>query len=249
MKSLIFNQGRAVNLSVKIHSVFLSVIFLIFLLFLMVDNAAAEDCDGITINRLASSQFEFSDLCNVTQQAVEFFKQCGIESSKNFNITIRERLTHASGLPVFAYFHSPKSQIIITDFEAFKNLIVVDSAYYKLPSHDLYKSLIAHEVAHAITLNCQIFTKSDCSRVALEYIASVVQVTIMNKNTRQILLDEFPRSSPVELEMFNDFVFYSSPQWFVANAYRHYNQIDNRCEFLRNILKGEIRFPGGYNFE
>ena len=249
MKSLILNQGRAVTVAMKIHTVLWSVICLIFLSFLIVDNVAAQDCDGFTINGMASNQIEIQDVCNVAQQATDFLRQCGIESSEDFNITIQERLTHVSGLPVFAFFHSPNNQITITDFESFKNLIDVDSAYYKLPNDDLYKSLIAHEVTHAISLNCQIIAESDCSRVALEYIASVVQVASMNNNTRQILLSEFPRSSPVELEMFNEFVFYSSPQWFVANAYRHYKQIDNECEFLRNILKGEIQFLGGFDFE
>ena len=62
--------------------------------------------------------------------------------------------------------HSPRNQIEITNFDAFKKLIQPDSAYYKLPSRDLYDSLIVHEVAHAITF--QLIRNSDCPGVAQE---------------------------------------------------------------------------------
>ena len=104
MKSLILNQGRAVTVAMKIHTVLWSVICLIFLSFLIVDNVAAQDCDGFTINVMASNQIEIQDVCNVAQKATDFLRQCGIESSEDFNITIKERLTHVSGLPVFAFF-------------------------------------------------------------------------------------------------------------------------------------------------
>ena len=83
----------------------------------------------------------------------------------------------------------------------------------------------------------------------LEYIASEIQVSAMSIDTRKKLPDAFARNSPVEIEMFNVFSFYSSPQWFVANAYRHFNTIENGCEFLRGILIGEILFPGSFDFE
>ncbi len=93
MKSLIFNQGITVTL--KTHPVLWPVTCLMFLMFLIVDNVAAQDCDVITINSEASNQIEIQDVCNATQQATEFLRQCGIESSESFNITIQEGLIHA----------------------------------------------------------------------------------------------------------------------------------------------------------
>ena len=247
MKSLKLVRGRAVIPTIKIPLQLWLLAILLSPMLLQASSTVTEDCQGISIHLPAEIQNEVQHVCIAAQQAVDTLRQCGIESSKVIDITIQAQLTHVSGLPVFAFFYSPKNQIFITDYESFKKLIIPDSAYHKLPTRDLYASLIAHEVTHALT--CQFIAESECSRVALEYLASVVQVSSMSNDARQILLDYFPRTSPVDLEMFNEFTFYSSPQWFVANAYRHFNQLDNGCEFLRDIISGKVQFLGGFDFE
>lgn len=219
----------------------------IFLFLLIAGNASARDCEGISIHAPIADQNEVQRVCQAAQDATELLRQCGIESSKAINISIKEKLVHPSGFPAFAFFHSPSNQIEITDFDAFKKLIQPGSAYYKLPSRDLYESLIAHEVTHAIT--SPLIRDSDCTSVAHEYIAAVIQVSSMSDGSRQILLNAFPRSTPVVLEMFNEFSFYSSPQWFVANAYRHFNQTDKGCELLLGIINGEVQFQCDFEYE
>ena len=219
----------------------------IFLFLLIAGNASARDCEGISIHAPIADQNEVQRVCQAAQDATELLRQCGIESSKAINISIKEKLVHPSGFPAFAFFHSPSNQIEITDFDAFKKLIQPGSAYYKLPSRDLYESLIAHEVTHAIT--SPLIRDSDCTSVAHEYIAAVIQVSSMSDGSRQILLNAFPRSTPVVLEMFNELSFYSSPQWFVANAYRHFNQTDKGCELLLGIINGEVQFQCDFEYE
>ena len=219
----------------------------ICLFLLIAGNASARDCEGISIHAPIADQNEVQRVCQAAQDATELLRQCGIEPSKSINISIQEKLVHPSGFPAFAFFHSPSNQIEITDFDAIKKLIQPASAYYKLPSRDLYESLIAHEVTHAIT--SPLIRDSDCPSVAHEYIAAVIQVSSMSDGSRQILLNAFPRSTPVVLEMFNEFSFYSSPQWFVANAYRHFNQTDKGCELLLGIINGEVQFQCDFEYE
>lgn len=251
MKSLLpnlkFGRVSAVISSIRICSQTWLVAGCTLLCFLMVENTSAQDCEGISIHAPTADRDEVQRVCKAAQHASALLRQCGIESSKGINITIQEKLVHPSGFPVFAFFHSPRNQIEITDFDAFKKLIKPGSPYYKLPSRDLYESLIAHEVTHAIT--SPLIRDSDCPIVANEYIAAVIQMSSMSNETRQILLNAFPRSTLVELEMFNEFSFYSSPQWFVANAYRYYNQKDKGCELLLGILNGEVQFLCDFEFE
>jgi len=244
---LLFERGREIISTIRVHPKSWLKPGLISLLLLIAGNVSAQNCEGVTVGAVTAHQGEVQKVCKAAQHATELLKQCGIESSIMLNIMIQDELIHPSGLPVFAFFHSPRNQIEITDFEAFKKLVKPDSAYYKLPMRDLYESLIAHEVTHAIT--CQVIHDSDCPRVAHEYIAAVIQMASMNDASRQMLLDAFPRSTPVELEMFNEFSFYSAPQWFIANAYRHYNKLENGCEFLQRILNGEIQFLCDFEFE
>lgn len=220
---------------------------MIFVILLIPVIVSAQDCEGISIHAPTADQDEVQEICRAARHATELLNQCEIKSEKPLNIIIQDELIHPSGLPVFAFFHSPRNQIEITDFAAFKKLIKPGSPYYKLPSRELYESLIAHEVTHAIT--CDLIKGSGCPRVAHEYIAAVIQMSSMSDSARQVLLSAFPRSTPVELEMFNEFSFYSAPQWFVANAFRHYNTLENRCEFLRDILNGEVQFPCSFEFE
>ncbi len=192
------------------------------------------------IDAPATATSEIESVCKAAHAALDLLRQCGIESAEDLRISIREELVHPAGLPVFAFFHAPENQIEITDFETFKSLIQPGNVYFRLPQRSLYESLIAHEVTHAVT--CRMMQGIDCKRIALEYMASVIQVATMSDESRQILLDAFPASGPVELEVFNLFNFYSAPQWFVANAYRHYRELDNSCGFLQDILAGKVMF-------
>lgn len=245
--NLKFERGREVVKIIRnlLHSWLMA--SMLVLLLLIAGNAFARDCEGISIHAPSVDQNEVESVCRAAHHAIELLRQCGIETSKGINISVQEKLVHPSGFPVFAFFHSPENQIEITDFEAFKKLIKPDSAYSKLPARALYESLIAHEVTHAIAY--QLIQDSNCPNVAHEYIAAVIQMSSMDEDARQIFLDAFPRTTPVELEMFNDFTFYSSPQWFVANAYRHFYQTDKGCQFLLDILSGEVQFLCGFEFE
>ena len=186
---------------------------------------------------------EIESVCQGALRARALLAQCHITQLENLSIRIEAGIAHPAGLPVFAYYECPNKLIRISGYDAFQKLIPAGSAYAELPRQALYVSLVAHEVTHAITF--QNTAGKHCSRIGHEYIAAVIQVASMEEAVRQKLLMAFPRSTPVQLEMFNEFSLYAAPQWFVANAYRHATQGNDRCAFFQGILKGEVHFPGG----
>lgn len=204
------------------------------------DKAHAQDCEGMEIHAEHLSNSAIQEVCRATLKARQFLAACGIRPLQTLSARVEKQISLPSGLPAFAYYDVPQRMVIIRDQAHFKAQIPVGSAFDRLPESELYNSLIAHEIAHAISF--QHLTGSTPSRVGLEYIAAVTQVSCMHDSTRRLLLAAFPRHDRVELDSLNIFSLHAAPQWFTANAYRHFSETPDGCRLLRDILSGDLVF-------
>lgn len=103
----------------------------------------------------------------------------------------------------------------------------------------LYKSYVAHEVAHAIA--AENFTFEHPSAVAHEYIAGVVQMSVLDSEKRAEILGKFSGDgydSPVEINLLH---YQIDPARFAVEAYRHYKKIKDGPQFVRDLLDGSVR--------
>jgi len=99
-----------------------------------------------------------------------------------------------------------------------------------------YRSLIAHEMAHAIADNN--FAVPRPTIQAHEYIASVTMFSTMPVAERASLLDMLPGDGFDAEEQISATLYLLAPHWFAAQSFRHYNRKDNGPAFLRRVLAG-----------
>ncbi len=100
----------------------------------------------------------------------------------------------------------------------------------------LYRSLIAHEVAHHIA--AANFKVEKPSVVAHEYIAYVTMFATMGPDQRDEILAHFPGEGWDNERGFNLSVYMMAPHFFGAQAYRHFMRLEDRQAFLERVLSG-----------
>jgi hypothetical protein len=100
----------------------------------------------------------------------------------------------------------------------------------------LYRSLIAHEVAHHLAAaNFKVETPS---LVAHEYIAYVTMFATMAPGQRDTILAHYPGEVWDNERGFNVTVYMMAPHFFGAQAYRHFMRLEDRQAFLERVLSG-----------
>ena len=98
-------------------------------------------------------------------------------------------------------------------------------------------ALIAHEVAHAVVSQ---HLAEPLSVAAQEYLAAVVQFSVMDASTRDTVLAGFPGEGFESVTEINGSLYLFAPAWFLVSAYRHYLKQQDPAELVRGIIAGEI---------
>ena len=98
---------------------------------------------------------------------------------------------------------------------------------------DLHRSIVAHEVAHAIA--SQNLPEKQAF-VTQEYIAYVTQLATMPPDVREKVLANFPNNSFDTDEQINMTIFMMAPEVFAVKAYRHFLKPENGAAFFQRLL-------------
>lgn len=173
-----------------------------------------------------------SAACEAALDAIEFLEANGLARGAQFEINIVNRLpaghiAHALGL-----FEHHGRRLSVLSYAA-----ITESGMSILglpPNRDLYRSLVAHEVAHLIAIRN--FAFDGPAVVAQEYIACVTQLAVVPSSQRETILGIYTGSGFAGLSQINLTYYLADPNLFAVQAYRHYRRPENGAMFLRNLL-------------
>jgi hypothetical protein len=101
----------------------------------------------------------------------------------------------------------------------------------------LYRSVVAHEVAHAI-VGCHLGERKLAS-AAHEYVAYVTMFATMPAALRTKALANMPGEGFDLATQINSMVYGFDPMAFGADSYRHWIRQRDGAEFLRRVMAGE----------
>jgi len=110
-------------------------------------------------------------------------------------------------------------------------------SWFGLPADlELYRSLIAHEVAHSVAA-CN-FKLARPSIPAYEYVAYVTMLSTMASATRERVLANCPGTGfDTDLQM-NSVIYQFDRTRFGAEAYRHFMKPLHGRDYLHRVLAG-----------
>ena len=187
---------------------------------------------GVTV--VADSQDEIDLACQGATDAIGFMRARGMQVEQPFQL-------HLVGvLPEPAQRYSAAGCYVRAEQRAYVLRLAVcrrESRPFDLPlDRTMYRSVIAHEVAHAIAGHN--FAAAEPGLLAQEYVAYVTQLAVMPAEMLNRILAQFPGTgfeSEAQMELF---VLLMDPNRFAVEAYRHFSKPENGTAFLRKVLTG-----------
>jgi hypothetical protein len=171
-------------------------------------------------------------VCEGAADAIEFLGSHGLNTGQEIEVHVVDKLPEVmSPSAVGAYIRGEGRAYVLS----YPQLAKHDN-YFELPiDRTLYRSMAAHEVAHAVASGNFVVEKPRIE--AQEYIAYVTMISTMPVLYRSKLLDKYPGQG-FESEMaINTTTYLFDGQYFGVQAYRHFQSIDGRA-FFQKILTG-----------
>ena len=190
-------------------------------------------CGAGNVTVHAADARDSKTVCEGASDAVRFLGGIGLDVGSEIQIQVVEQLPGVVGLNAAGCYvrsehcvYAPESTVYNRQNAGRRGAVSL------IP----YRSLTAHEMAHAIAENN--FAVSRPTVQAHEYIASVTMFSTMPTAARAQLLSELPGDGFDAEEQISATLYLLAPHWFAAQSYRHYNRPENGPAFLRQVLAG-----------
>ena len=204
--------------------------------------AAERRCIGTNTTVNADSAHDAHLACAGAADAVGFLAQQGFTVDTVMQIDIRDIVfLHAQEKPSFrvlGQFDADLNLILVTS-TAGQRQMAAEKPIFGVPYDEaLFRSVVAHEVAHAIAEDN--FQMTEPSRLAHEYIAYIVQIATMPARLRYQVFDhhQVPAfDSEVEI---NPMVYGLNPDVFAVKSYLHFRRPGVGVTFLQTLLNRDL---------
>jgi hypothetical protein len=199
-----------------------------------VAKATPTRCVFEKIHIIGANQRDMVDVCAGVGRALDFFAAHGLELRDGVTLEITPKLPPWVPTTAAGVYLAQDRKIFMLPYAEFRKF----KTWFKIPiNRDIYQSLAAHEMAHAITeANFQMVRPSIHAR---EYLAYVALFSTMTPSLRERTLHAIPGKGFEDEDRISFIIYMFDPMYFGAQAYRHYLNLHDRTSFLRSILAGK----------
>ena len=203
------------------------------------DGGNSKRCIEAPIEVTAPSSEDRDLTCAAAADALGLLGRCGIAPRWTLRLEIMPQVRHPLGRTVLGLLDTKRQRILVTQAASIAPLIE-ETPYSVLPPHAFYRSLIVHEVVHAVM--DQNLKRPASTHAAYEYPAYALQIESLGPKDRDIFLTSFDQADLVSDALFNDVVLFFDPYLFAARAYHHFKASADGCAHLNGLLQGDVPF-------
>jgi hypothetical protein len=211
---------------------------------LSLDNPAArpsvqERCAEAAAEVRAGSADEWRLACEAAAQALHLLARCHIAPRSPVRIELSGEVRRPLGGVVFGLFDPKQEKVLITQYAKVASL-AGGTPFSDLPRPDFYRSMIVHEVIHAVMH--QNYKRPPASHAAYEYAAYALQIESLSPDVRKVFLETVDIGVDESEFAFNDAILAFDPFFFAARAYEHFRASPDGCAHLGALLAGDAAF-------
>lgn len=192
-------------------------------------------CEGVLAS-VQTRQPEAAEIaCAGARDAVGFMGRLRLEAPHHVLIELVKQLPPDLRRDAVGCYATQSQRLMVLempDFMARKRWLGVPT------SAKLYRSVVAHEVAHAL-VGCHLGARSLAS-AGHEYLAYVAMFATMDGPTREAVLAAVPGEGFTHDTEINDMRYTLDPLVFGVEAYRHWLRQPDGEQFLRRVIDGQV---------
>jgi hypothetical protein len=197
--------------------------------------AVETQCESRNVSIRSPDSVDAGLACQGARDAIEFLAAQGLDVTGAVAIELVRELPDLAGHSTAGVYLESEGRIAILSFAEFRKF----RTWFELPvDASLYRSLVAHEVAHAIAAGN--FKIPSPSIQAKEYIAYVTMMASMAPGLREKVMSQFANHGYEGDWQMSTTIYMLAPMRFGVQAYRHFLKPENGREYLHAILDGKV---------
>ena len=201
-------------------------------------NAAHADesrCSNINVQVYSADRSDVDTACEAAREAISFLRTNGLDTTRALEVYLVKTLPDMAHLSAYGCYDTSRHRVYMLFFSE-----CIKQETWAGPQMDraLYKSLLVHEVAHAVAAANFTYTKP--SMLAHEYVAYVTMFATMEPSKREHFLKRFSGHGFDSVDQMSMPFFLLDPFRFGTEAYRHFLKLDNQKTFLEDVLSGRV---------
>ena len=191
-------------------------------------------CDGADVRVQATDLEDVATACEGARRALAFLARYGLASDHVIEVELLAQLPAGLRESAVGCYNRQTHRMAVLTYAEF----VKRGNWFGLPiDRALYRSVVAHEVAHAV-VGCQ----PGAAKLPLpahEYMAYVAMFGTMEPPMRERVLANFPGAGFEHDAQINSLVYGFDPMRFGASAWQHFSRLADGQAYLRRILAGQ----------
>jgi hypothetical protein len=174
--------------------------------------------------------------CEGARDAIDFLESYNLDIPDHIEIDIVTSLPADTSFSASGCYIKSEPRVRILVYSEFKKFETWFGVHGPRDSSQ-YRSLVSHEVAHKVAdLN---FTISKPSFLAQEYIAYITQLSTMQPELRDRVLENFSGEAFEGDWQMSPIIYMFDPMNFGIRAYLHFLNLIDGDEYIHLILNGE----------
>ena len=178
-------------------------------------------------------------ICEGVAKTEALLGSCGITASEPVDLVVAQSLLDFCGSKAHALFDSRDKTIAIAPLDVCISE-GIEKGYFDLLGPEIaYRSIAAHEAAHAILDANGIRPKQ---WVGNEYVAAVAQYAAIPHQDRDDLIVALMGPRPVAAAEISGVIYGFAPLVFGAKSWLHYSAVPDPCAFLNDLVSGSFTF-------
>ena len=202
-------------------------------------NVFRNRCPEGPVDVAAPSPEDRNLICAAAADALRLLDQCRIAPRWALRVEVMPEVRHPLGHIVLGLLDTKRQRILVTQ-ESSVAALIEETPYAALPLQAFYRSLIVHEVVHAVM--DQNLKRAAATHAAYEYPAYALQIESLAPEDRDVFLSAFDQEAVKSEALFNDPVLFFDPYLFAARAYHHFKKSPDGCAHLNGLLQGSVPF-------
>lgn len=194
-------------------------------------------CSAVPVTFSFDPSEEFECLCGTVTEATTFLESIGLQTTDFIAAKIVKDIPCRENNNIFGAYNSQTQELSILTYSRTKDSTLGHKQPFNVTlTKELWCSFAAHELAHAI-IN-QHVAEEIPARFALEYIAYVTQLKVLESKTREKIL-----STHRDVEAFasiaemTDTYYFLDPNRFAVKCYLHFMTLDEPSQFIGKLIE------------
>lgn len=205
------------------------------------EETAQWSCPGARVTVSTPHFGEARRVCAAARAPIDLLGQCGFRLRNPVTITVADDVYLLSAIKTVGDYLPGTGHVRVMSNAGFARYTRAAIADVEVPVADLYRSVVAHELAHAIFHDNT--EHLDLPQTAHEYVAYAVQISTLPESVRATALQSDAKAARSNLFSFSQFLLAADPERFALIAWEHFNRPENGCAFLRSVVEGKAHFP------